>query len=155
MTDAWYRHRGLRRATGTCACRLKSIVPRVPAACALLSEFAEPAGIPERTGLRQRECCSRMPESVTGPRPGCRGFTRELLAAVPLCARLNGHPVVPGLGLPVPTPDRVPPAVGWPSSPRPQASSRLRYGLPSRRPLPDRPGRSVSTAGTAAVLMRM
>ena len=36
----------------------------------------------------------------------CRGITRHVLAAVPLCARLNGRPLV--AGLPVPTDDLIP-----------------------------------------------
>ena len=40
----------------------------------------------------------------------CRGITRQVLAAVPLRARLNGRPVV--AGLPVPTDDLVPVAGG-------------------------------------------
>ena len=36
----------------------------------------------------------------------CQGFTRRVLATVPLRARLNGHPVV--AGLPVPTDDLIP-----------------------------------------------
>ena len=40
----------------------------------------------------------------------CRGITRQVLATVPLRARLNGRPVV--AGLPVPTDDLVPVAGG-------------------------------------------
>ena len=40
----------------------------------------------------------------------CRGITRQVLATVPLRARLNGRPVV--AGLPVPTDDLVPIAGG-------------------------------------------
>ena len=40
----------------------------------------------------------------------CRGITRQLLATVPLRARLNGHPV--GAGLPAPTDDLIPVAGG-------------------------------------------
>ena len=39
-----------------------------------------------------------------------RGITRQVLATVPLLARLNGRPVV--AGLPVPTDDLVPVAGG-------------------------------------------
>ena len=40
----------------------------------------------------------------------CRGITRQVLATVPLRARLNGRPVV--AGLPVPTDDLIPVAGG-------------------------------------------
>ena len=40
----------------------------------------------------------------------CRGITRQVLAIVPLRARLNGNPVV--AGLPVPTGDLIPVAGG-------------------------------------------
>ena len=40
----------------------------------------------------------------------CRGITRQVLATVPVRARLNGRPVV--AGLPVPTDDLVPVAGG-------------------------------------------
>ena len=42
----------------------------------------------------------------------CRGITRQVLATVPLSARLNGRPVV--TGLPVPTDDLIPVAGGPP-----------------------------------------
>ena len=45
----------------------------------------------------------------------CRGITRQVLATVPLRARLNGRPVV--AGLPVPTDDLVPVAAGRPDYP--------------------------------------
>ena len=43
----------------------------------------------------------------------CRGITGQVLAPVPLRARLNGHPVV--AGLPLPTGDVIPVAGGAPS----------------------------------------
>ena len=77
-----------------------------PAAFALLNEsaeFAAGSGVVSKQILLE----NAMRDLSTTL---CRGITRQVLATVPLRARLNGRPVV--AGLPVPTDDLVPVAGG-------------------------------------------
>ena len=77
-----------------------------PAVFALLNEIAEFAassGVVSKRAFLENAMCDL---SMTL----CRGITRQVLAAVPLRARLNGNPVV--AGLPVQTDDLIPVAGG-------------------------------------------
>ena len=91
---------------GTVACRFVLLSHEMfgragPATFALLNEIAEFAassGVASKRNLVEH---AMRGLSTTL----CRGITRQVLATVPLCARLNGHPVV--AGLPVPTDDLI------------------------------------------------
>ena len=99
--------------TGTGACRFVPLSHETfgragPAAFALLKEIAEFAAgsgvVSKRLFLENamRDLSTTL----------CQGITRQVLATVPLRARLNGRPVV--AGLPVPT-DDLGPVAGGPS----------------------------------------
>ena len=97
--------------TGTVACRFVPLSHETfgragPAAFALLNEIAEFAAssgfVSKRFFLENAMCDLSTTLS--------RGIKRQVLATVPLCARLNGYPVV--AGLPVPTDDLMPIAGG-------------------------------------------
>ena len=97
--------------TGTGACRFVPLSHEAcgragPTAFARLNEIAELAassGVVSKKIFLENAMCDL---SATL----CRGITRQVLATVPLRARLNGRPVV--AGLPVPTDDLVPVAGG-------------------------------------------
>ena len=72
-----------------------------PAAFALLNEIAEFAAGPGVVSKRIFFVNAMRDRSTTL----CRGITRQVVATVPLRARLNGRPVF--AGLPVPTDDLV------------------------------------------------
>ena len=113
--------------TGMGACRLVPLSHETfgragPAAFALLNEIAEFAAssgvVSKRIFLENamRDLSTTL----------CRGITRQVLATVPLRARLNGRPAV--AGLPVPTDNLIPVARG--PSPLPLQPSSTALALP-------------------------
>ena len=99
--------------TGTGACRFvllshETLGHAGPAAFALpneIAEFAVRSGVVSKRALLEK--AMRDLSTIL-----CRRITRQVLAKVPLRARLNRHPVV--AGLPVPT-DDLNPVAGGPS----------------------------------------
>ena len=97
--------------TGTGACRFVPLSHETfgragPASFALLTEiagFAASSGVVSNTNFLESTMCDL---SMTL----CRGIMQQVLATVPLRARLNRHLVV--AGLPVPTDDVIPVAGG-------------------------------------------
>ena len=110
--DSLERDKNCRIGTGTCwfgTSSHETFGHAGPAALALLNDTAEFKAIAAGSGVVSKRIFleNAMRDLSTTL---CRGITRQVLATVPLRARLNGFPVVAGLH--VPTDDLIPVAGG-------------------------------------------
>ena len=105
--DCQWLQRDKYRHIGTGACRVVLLSHETfgragPAVFAFLNEIEECAassGVASKRKLWEN-AIHYLSKTL------CQSITQQVLAVVPLCARLNGHPVV--AGLPVPTNDLIP-----------------------------------------------